>query len=123
MAGRVEELSAVGSTVRQTRAQRDMSAGELAVAASIDRGRLDAIEGGRLYPAHDVLLALADGLGVESATLLSSAGSTADLDPDTASVAFGLRLRKLRTEHRISQDDLAHRTGIHSTAIARLEDP
>jgi transcriptional regulator with XRE-family HTH domain len=37
------------------------------------------------------------------------------------SITFGQQLRKLRTERRISQDDLARNTGIHSTAIGRFE--
>jgi transcriptional regulator with XRE-family HTH domain len=37
------------------------------------------------------------------------------------SVAFGQRLRELRAECRVSQDQLAHRTGIHPTAIGRFE--
>jgi transcriptional regulator with XRE-family HTH domain len=36
-------------------------------------------------------------------------------------VAFGQRLRALRAERGISQDVLAERTGIHATAIGRLE--
>jgi transcriptional regulator with XRE-family HTH domain len=36
-------------------------------------------------------------------------------------IAFGQRLRELRTEHGVSQDQLARKTGIHSTAIGRLE--
>ena len=36
-------------------------------------------------------------------------------------IAFGQRLRKRRTERGISQDELADRTGIHPTAIGRLE--
>jgi transcriptional regulator with XRE-family HTH domain len=44
-----------------------------------------------------------------------------DRDPQAASEAFGERLRKLRIERGISQDDLAYRTGIHPTAIGRLE--
>jgi transcriptional regulator with XRE-family HTH domain len=36
-------------------------------------------------------------------------------------VAFGQRLRELRAEHGISQDQLALATGIHPTAIGRFE--
>jgi transcriptional regulator with XRE-family HTH domain len=39
----------------------------------------------------------------------------------TATVAFGERLRELRAERGVSQDQLAHRTGIHATAIGRFE--
>jgi transcriptional regulator with XRE-family HTH domain len=38
-----------------------------------------------------------------------------------STVAFGQRLRALRAERDISQDTLAKRTGIHATAIGRLE--
>lgn len=36
-------------------------------------------------------------------------------------VAFGQRLRELRVECSVSQDQLASRTGIHPTAIGRFE--
>jgi transcriptional regulator with XRE-family HTH domain len=38
-----------------------------------------------------------------------------------AAVAFGQRLRELRAERAVSQDQLAYRTGIHPTAIGRIE--
>lgn len=44
-----------------------------------------------------------------------------DQDPRAASAAFGKRLRELRAEHGLSQDDLADRTDVHPTAIGRLE--
>jgi transcriptional regulator with XRE-family HTH domain len=39
----------------------------------------------------------------------------------SARVAFGRRLRELRKERGISQDSLSDRTGIHATAIGRME--
>lgn len=50
-----------------------------------------------------------------------SAKELAQADPHAASVAFGQRMRELRAEHDVSQDKLATRTGIHPTAIGRLE--
>jgi transcriptional regulator with XRE-family HTH domain len=44
-----------------------------------------------------------------------------DEDPRAASAAFGQRLRDLRAEHGLSQDDLADKTDVHPTAIGRLE--
>jgi transcriptional regulator with XRE-family HTH domain len=35
--------------------------------------------------------------------------------------AFGQRLRELRTARGVSQDQLARKTGIHSTAVGRFE--
>lgn len=42
-------------------------------------------------------------------------------DPQRASEAFGERLRELRTERGISQDELAREADVHSTAVGRLE--
>jgi transcriptional regulator with XRE-family HTH domain len=44
-----------------------------------------------------------------------------DEDSEAASAAFGRRLRALRAEHNVSQDELARLTDVHSTAIGRLE--
>ncbi len=42
-------------------------------------------------------------------------------DANRASQAFGRRMRELRVREGISQDGLAHSSGIHSTAIGRIE--
>lgn len=42
-------------------------------------------------------------------------------DPDRASRAFGDRMRELRKREGVSQDGLAHASGIHSTSIGRIE--
>lgn len=40
---------------------------------------------------------------------------------DCVVIEFSQRLRDLRHERGLSQDDLSRRTGIHTTAIGRLE--
>jgi transcriptional regulator with XRE-family HTH domain len=42
-------------------------------------------------------------------------------DPDAASKAFGQRVRELRAREGLSQDGLAHTSGIHLTSIGRIE--
>ena len=42
-------------------------------------------------------------------------------DPDRASKAFGQRVRDLRAREGLSQDGLAHSSGIHLTSIGRIE--
>jgi transcriptional regulator with XRE-family HTH domain len=111
-------LAALGRAVRQVREERNMSTATLAAAAGIDHERLNTIEAGLLDPGYDVLRALADGLGIELTTLLSRVG---DLDMSAISIAFGQRLRELRTKHNVSLDNLARRTGLHATAIGRFE--
>ncbi|MBS1675799.1 MAG: helix-turn-helix transcriptional regulator [Actinobacteria bacterium] len=42
-------------------------------------------------------------------------------DAELASRAFGERMRELRAREGISQDGLAHASGMHPTSIGRLE--
>ena len=58
------ELVALGRAIGRLRKQRAMSTGELARATGIAASRLGALEAGEVDPTYDVLLALADGLGV-----------------------------------------------------------
>jgi ribosome-binding protein aMBF1 (putative translation factor) len=44
-----------------------------------------------------------------------------DQDPGIARIAFGLRLRQVRTERGLSQEELAQRTNLHTTVIGRFE--
>jgi transcriptional regulator with XRE-family HTH domain len=55
------------------REQRGMSADELAGATGIGRARLDALESGRLDPTYELLLALAEGLGIQPSALVTLA--------------------------------------------------
>jgi transcriptional regulator with XRE-family HTH domain len=122
------ELSALGQAIRLTRVERSMSPAQLAAAASIYRRRLDAIEEGRFDPAYDVLIALAAGLGVELAALVTRAEFIAGQDthhpsrtPSPRNRAFGRRLRKLREERGFSREVLGARTGLHRTGIEKVE--
>jgi transcriptional regulator with XRE-family HTH domain len=44
-----------------------------------------------------------------------------DSNPQQASKAFGKRLKELRVELGLSQDDVAREADVHPTAIGRLE--
>jgi transcriptional regulator with XRE-family HTH domain len=65
-----QHLVALGRTITQLREERSLSDDALASMAGIDRGDLDALEAGRLDPAFDVLLALANALGVDVVVLI-----------------------------------------------------
>jgi ribosome-binding protein aMBF1 (putative translation factor) len=70
-------LIALGRAIRKLRAERNISASELAVAAGLKPGRLDSIEAGRCDPPYDVFFALAVGLGVKSSELVQRAEAEA----------------------------------------------
>jgi transcriptional regulator with XRE-family HTH domain len=113
-----QELIALGRVIRDVCDERRMDPDDLATAAGIERGQLDAIREGRSDPPYDVLLALVRGLGINAAALVGRARSPNKGAPDSP---FGRRLRKLRTEHGVSQDRLASITGFHRTTISKLE--
>jgi transcriptional regulator with XRE-family HTH domain len=123
MAGRAEKRIALARAIRELREERGTDAGDLAAAAGIDPGDLEAIEAGRVDPPYELLGALADGLGVSLSAIVTSAERGGDLDPRAVAVAFGRRLREVRTERGLSQDDLAlaDRVGMRGTVIGRLE--
>jgi transcriptional regulator with XRE-family HTH domain len=55
------------------REQRDMSADELAATAGMSRQRIEALETGHLDPTYELLLALAEGLGIQPSALVTLA--------------------------------------------------
>lgn len=67
------DLLVLGRAVRRMREQRGMSIGELAEAINIRRQRIDALETGRLDPTYELLLAIAEGLGTQTSTLVALA--------------------------------------------------
>lgn len=67
------DLLVLGQAVRRIREQQSMSADELANAIEIRRQRIDALETGHLDPTYELLLAVAEGLGVQPSTLVTLA--------------------------------------------------
>jgi ribosome-binding protein aMBF1 (putative translation factor) len=67
------ELLVLGRAVRQMREQRGITAAELADATGTHPQQIDALETGHLDPTYERLVALADGLGVEPAALVTLA--------------------------------------------------
>lgn len=57
-------LRALGLAIRERREQRHLSRAELAVAIGVAKERIGALERGQLNPGYELLLALADALGV-----------------------------------------------------------
>jgi transcriptional regulator with XRE-family HTH domain len=67
------DLHILGRAVRRMREQQGMSTEELALATGISRQRIDALETGRLDATYELLLALAEGLGVLPSALVTLA--------------------------------------------------
>jgi transcriptional regulator with XRE-family HTH domain len=64
------ELLVLGRALREMREQRGMSPDELADAAGMSRRRIDALETGHVDPSYELLLALANGLGIRPSALV-----------------------------------------------------
>ena len=58
------DLLALGRAVSQVREEQGLSSRELAATTGIMQSRIQALEAGRMDPDYELLLALAEGLGV-----------------------------------------------------------
>lgn len=68
-------LRAFGAAVHELRTERSMSVRELASGAETTTSRLEQLEAGRLDPPFDLMLALADALGVRVSTIVIRASA------------------------------------------------
>ena len=64
------ELIRFGQTIRQVREREGISVAELAARTGIDAQQISALEAGRFDPPFDVMIALADGIGVRLSALI-----------------------------------------------------
>jgi transcriptional regulator with XRE-family HTH domain len=120
------ERVALGNALHRLRREKRIGKRAFVAATGIGWDRLAAIEDGDFAPSHEELLAVADALGVELAALVSFAANVdksagAGVDKGATCAAFGQRLRELRVQRDIAQDGLAARSGIHRTAISKIE--
>ena len=60
------DLLILGKAFREIREQHGLGAGELATATGVDGVRIAALEEGRLDADYDLLLTLAEGIGVRA---------------------------------------------------------
>ncbi len=67
------DLLVLGRAVRRMREQRGMSVDELAGAIDMRRQRIEALETGHLDPTYELLLAVAEGLGIQPSALVTLA--------------------------------------------------
>jgi transcriptional regulator with XRE-family HTH domain len=70
-------LRGLGLAVRERREQRRLSQASLASALGVARQRISALERGQLNPRYELLVALADALGVQVGELVSRAEALA----------------------------------------------
>lgn len=69
------KLLLLGETVRGLREQGGLSVGELSSATGVEEARIVALEEGLLDPDYDLLLTLAEGIGVPDTAFYVRAGS------------------------------------------------
>ena len=67
----MSSASAFGRVVRQARKKRNLSQEELAGRSGLHRNAIGLVERGERSPSLDTVLAIADGLEISAATLVS----------------------------------------------------
>jgi transcriptional regulator with XRE-family HTH domain len=110
-----------------------MSQDELAAAASLTRDTISKLERDLRGPLFTTLLALARGLDVTPSALVEAVDddtedpaeitdhADAERDRRAAPVSFGRRIRELRLERGMTQEDLARTAGLYRSEISRCE--
>jgi transcriptional regulator with XRE-family HTH domain len=69
------ELIRFGQKIRQVREREGISVAELAARIDVDAQKINALEAGRFDPSFDVMIALADGIGVPLFALMPDDGA------------------------------------------------
>jgi transcriptional regulator with XRE-family HTH domain len=67
------QLISLGRSIQQLREEQGLDSEQLAEKSGLQKWRLTAIEEGRLDPPFDVLVKLADALGVGTGTIVTRA--------------------------------------------------
>ena len=75
-----EDLLVLGRAIREIREQRDVTAEHLAAATDVELDQIEALEAGRVDPTYELLLALAEGLGVRASAFVIRAEALAAED-------------------------------------------
>ncbi len=70
-----EQLKYLGEAIRAIREEKDLTVEALATAASTTPEQLHTLESGELDPEYELLIGLADSLGVSAATLIGRAAT------------------------------------------------
>ena len=65
-----QQLVLLGQALRSLREEQGLTIDELATASAVHRQRIHALETGYLDPTYELLLALADALGVQPSALI-----------------------------------------------------
>jgi transcriptional regulator with XRE-family HTH domain len=68
------ELIRFGQKIGQVREREGVSVAELAARSGVDATQINALEAGRFDPPFDVMIALADGVGVPLSALMPDDG-------------------------------------------------
>jgi DNA-binding XRE family transcriptional regulator len=74
------DLLLLGRAIREIREERDVTAADLAGATEVELAQIRALEAGRVDPTYELLLALAEGLGVRPSAFVIRAEALATED-------------------------------------------
>jgi DNA-binding XRE family transcriptional regulator len=75
-----QDLLVLGRAIREIRQERGMAVEQLAQVSGVVRARIQALELGQLNPRYELLLALAEGLGVRPSAFVIRAEELAVRD-------------------------------------------
>jgi transcriptional regulator with XRE-family HTH domain len=72
-----QELLVLGRAIGQIREERDVTAEDLAAASDVELAQIRALEAGRVDPTYELLLVLAEALGIRASAFVIRAEALA----------------------------------------------
>jgi len=120
------ELNNFGAKIRELRTKAGLTQSQLAGAVGVDSSYLSKIEKGvSPPPAGEIVIRLAEALHSSKDQLMALAGripsDVLQALRERSVREFGPRLRELRIQVGMSQDELARKAGIDHTYLSKIE--
>lgn len=102
----------IAENIRKFRKERNMTQKQLGEKCGMYESQIRKYELGTTNPKLGTIIKIADALGVDAAEILAETKGP---------ITIGERIKKLRTERRISTYALAQKTGLSQSSISKIE--
>lgn len=112
-----ETRTFVGNRIRELRKSQKLSQQKLALMVNVERSYLAKIEGGKRNPSLECIEKISKGLGLS----LEEFFKGCSLLTRATRILLGQRVRALREESNLTQEQLALMTGVGRSYLAKVE--
>ncbi|MBQ7263692.1 MAG: helix-turn-helix domain-containing protein [Synergistaceae bacterium] len=112
-------VGGMGTRIRALRKSKGLSQSQLGEKVGADANTVSRWENERIEAGHAYMVKLADALGTTTDHLLGLGGH--DIEPTQMEGQTGGRIKHYRDQLGLTQEELAHKVGVHVNTIRRWE--